>query len=277
MANRRKKTESQRNQSRKPSVSAPPIDAPNVMPSRLAVAGALVIVLATVFVYWPCRHGEFLWDGGLLITENPLVKSPDGLSRIWFSTEPVDYWPVTNSMFWLEWHLWGDNTTGYHAINLFLQIANSLLIWLILWRLSVPGAFLAALLYAVHPVNVEGVAWIAQLKNGLSLFFFLLSVDCYLRADRDLTDERSSKSPPASNAVTLPLLSVSWYWISLAMFILAMLSKGSVAILPVVLLLIVWWRRGRIARTDLIRTAPFFLVAVVLTLVNIWFQYARVE
>ncbi len=274
MANRRKKTETHRNQSPKPFVSVSAADAPNAMlalPSHLAIAGVLVIALATVFAYWPCRHGEFLWDGGLLITENSLVKSPDGLFRIWFSTEPVDYWPVTNSMFWLEWHLWGDNTTGYHAINLALQITNSLLIWLILRRLFIPGAFLAALLYAVHPVNVEGVAWIAQLKNGLSLFFFLLSVVCYLKAYRELTDTSNFKLPPRGNA-TPPLFSVPWYWVSIVMFVLAMLSKGSVAILPIVLLIIVWWRRGQITRIDLIHTAPFFLVAVVLTLVNIWFQ-----
>jgi protein O-mannosyl-transferase len=271
MANRRKKKESRHTQSPKHSVSASPADPLIAVPSRLTLAGILVIVLATTIAYWPCRHGEFLWDGTLLITENQLVKASDGLYRIWFTTESIDYWPVTNSMFWLEWHLWGDNTTGYHAVNLTLQIASSLLIWLILKRLSVPGAFLAALLYAMHPVNIEGVAWIAQLKNCLSLFFFLLSLICYLKADRGLTAERSSESL-LTNVATLQPLSVLWYWISVAMFVLAMLSKGSVAMLPVMLLLIIWWRRSKITRIDLTRTAPFFLVAIVLTLVNIWFQ-----
>ena len=135
--------------------------------------GIILIALATAVVYWPCRHGDFLWDGNLLITDNAMVKAPDGLVRIWFTREPVDYWPMTNSMFWLEWHLFGDNPTGYHVTNVVFQILNALLIWLILRRLSVPGAFLAALLFAVHPVNVESVAWIAQLKNVFSMFFFL--------------------------------------------------------------------------------------------------------
>src|ERR1700690_1903952 len=96
----------------------------------LLPAGVAVIILATTIVYWLCRNGDFLWDGGLLITKNPLVKAPDGLYRMWFSFEPVDYWPVTNSMFWLEWHLWGNNTTPYHITNNVLQIASALLIWM---------------------------------------------------------------------------------------------------------------------------------------------------
>ncbi|HEY2827155.1 MAG TPA: O-GlcNAc transferase, partial [Pirellulales bacterium] len=164
----------------------------------LVVVGIFAIALATIFVYWPCRHGDFLWDGALLITNNPLVKAPDGLIRIWFSREPVDYWPVTNSMFWLQWHLFGNNPTGYHDTNMVLQIASALLVWTILRRLSVPGAFLAALLFAIHPVNVESVAWIAQLKNTLSMFFFLLSVLWYLNAEPDLVAGFHSAPPSRS-------------------------------------------------------------------------------
>ena len=235
----------------------------------LVLAGAAIITFATTAVYWPCRNGDFLWDGGLLITKNPLVKAPDGLYRMWFSTEPVDYWPVTNSVFWLEWHLWGNNTTPYHIINIALQIANALLIWMILRRLSIPGAFLAALLFAVHPVNVESVAWIAQLKNALAVFFFLLSLWWFLKADPGL-DGKQLSAPSAEESESG--LVHRWYWPSLLAFTLAMLSKGSVAILPGVLLVLIWWKRDRIARIDLIRTAPFFVVAVVLTVVNIWFQ-----
>ncbi len=127
-----------------------------------------------------------------------------------------------------------------------------------------PGAFLAALLFAVHPVNVESVAWISQRKGLLAAVFFLLSILWYVRAEEPKTNARTS---PAA----------AWYWLSLLAFVMAMLSKGSVAILPFVLLLVVWWLKRRIDLRMLMRTAPFFLVAVVLTGVNIWFQTHGVD
>lgn len=251
----------------------PPAASQPAAPSWPILGGVILIALATAHVYWPCRHGDFLWDGNLLITDNAMVKAPDGLFRIWFTREPVDYWPMTNSMFWLEWHLFGDNPTGYHVTNVVFQILNALLIWLILRRLSVPGAFLAALLFAVHPVNVESVAWIAQLKNVLSMFFFLVSVLWFLNAEPDLIGSTQLfANQPAGPDHRSPYDHSNWLGLSLLAFALAMLSKGSVAILPLILLLLVWWKRRRIDLVDLLRAAPFFLVAIVLTCVNIWFQ-----
>ncbi len=185
------------------------------------------------------------------------------MSRIWFSTEPTDYWPVANTSLWLEWRLWSASPNGYRVTNLLLHIGNCWLLWWVLAKLSIPGAFLAALLFAAHPVNVESVAWIAQRKNLLAMLFFLLSIGWYLNADLD---------PTTPIKPTGKTHSLRWYGLSLAAFLLAMLSKGSVAILPAALLLIAWWRRNRITQRDLLRTAPFFLVAIVLTAVNIWFQ-----
>ncbi len=179
---------------------------------------------------------------------------------MWFSTEPFDYWPLTNSSFWLEWRLWGMNPVGYHVTNVVLHIAAALLIWLILNSLAIPGAYLAAILFVVHPVNVESVAWIAQRKNTLSMLFFMLSILCYLRGCQpQRTADHESRT-------------TRWYWLSLLAFLLAMLSKGSVAILPVLLLGIIWWRCRRITIADCLQLAPFLLIAVVLTGVNIWFQ-----
>ncbi len=149
--------------------------------SRWILLGVLAIGLLSTLVYWPALHGGFILDDDLLLTESKLIKAPDGLFRIWFTTEPVDYWPVTNTSLWIEWRLWGLNPTGYHITNLALHIAAALLIWLVLRRLSIPGAFLAALLFAVHPVNVESVAWISQRKGLLAIVFFLLSIYFYLR------------------------------------------------------------------------------------------------
>lgn len=215
--------------------------------------GALVICGATLAAYSPALRGAFVLDDDRLLTTNTLVGSSDGLYRIWFTTEAFDYWPVTNTSFWLEWRLWGMNPLGYHVTNLLLHLASSILLWVILQRLAIPGAWLAALLFAVHPVNVESVAWISERKNTLSMLFFLLSVLWYLKADGESTAQK-------------------WYWLSLGAFLLAMLSKGSVAVLPALLLVIAWWQRGRIMKRDLARLAPFFVIAIVLALVNVWFQ-----
>ena len=194
--------------------------------------------------------GSFILDDDLLLTGNAMIRAPDGLARIWFSTEPTDYWPVTNTSLWLEWRLWSASPNGYHVTNLLLHIVDCWLIWWVLAKLSIPGP-LAALLFAVHPINVESVAWIAQRKNVLALLFFLLAIGWYLNAESDQKPEDLANHRG---------LNLRWYGLSLTAFVLAMLSKGSVAILPLVLLLIAWWRRNKIARRDLLLTAPFFFV-----------------
>jgi tetratricopeptide (TPR) repeat protein len=244
---------------------------------RLAPA---VLLAAAVLAYWPALSGGFIWDDDTLLTASDLVKAADGLHRIWFTTEPLDYWPLTNSSFWLEWRLWGMHATGYHVTNLLLHFFSGLLVWTILRRLSIPGALLAAFAFVLHPVNVESVAWIAQRKNALSMAFFLLSILWYLKHELDpvrtgrLRAPKSRGRRPARPAADQPNRSGlgRWYWLSLAAFVLAMLSKGSVAILPGVLLLLIWWRRGSVTRRDVLRTLPFFVVAAALTLVNVWFQ-----
>jgi len=220
--------------------------------------GAVLLCAATFAAYYPSLDGKFILDDILLVSENPLLHASDGLYRIWFTTEPIDYWPVFNSSFWLEWRLWEADPTGYHVANVALHAANALLIWIVLSRLAIPGGFVAALLFALHPVNVESVAWISQRKGLLAMFFSLLSVLGYLRSER-----RSGQGRAVSRD--------AWYWISLALFLLAMLSKGSVAVLPVMLLGVIWWQRP-LVRRDFVRTAPFFLVAITMIAVTMWFQ-----
>ena len=266
-----------------------PIYEPVAFPPRrrslYALAGAALIAAAVFFVYYPSLHGEFILDDGLLLTNNPLIKDPAGLYSFWFSTEPQDYWPMTNTTFWLEWRLWGEHPTGYHVTNLLLHLAACLLIWMILRKLSIPGGFLAALLFAIHPVNVESVAWVAQRKNTLAIVFLLLSILWYLKADMrgeerkgkegddrsPMTKDQLPVSQPEPGPGTTRLASSRFYWLSLAAFVLAMFSKGSVAVLPVLLLGIIWWRRP-LRRADFWATAPFFVVAAALVGVDVWFQ-----
>ena len=148
------------------------------------LAGAALIVVAGFLVYLPSISGGYLLDDPSLLTDNNLInKIPNGLYYFWCTTEPIDYWPATNTTFWLEWRLWGMHLSGYHVTNLILHIVESLLIWIILRKLSIPGAFLAGMIFAVHPVNVEAVAWISQRKNMTAMLFFLLSILWYLKAE----------------------------------------------------------------------------------------------
>jgi tetratricopeptide (TPR) repeat protein len=212
----------------------------------------VLLALATILTYLPVWHAGFVWDDGMLLTDNPLIKSPHGWYQFWFTTKAPDYLPMMSSVLWGEWRLWGMNAVGYHIINVLLHAANALLIWQLLGRLKIPGAWLAAAIFALHPVNVATVAWIAELKNTLSFFFFALSLLWYLKFD-DAGRRR-------------------FYWLALGAFLLALLSKGAAAPLPFVLLGLAWWRRGRVTWTDFRRTIPFFAAAFVMGLVAVWFQ-----
>jgi len=213
---------------------------------------ALAVVLAA---YWPVFHAGFVWNDDTFLTANPLIAASDGLRRFWLSRQAADYWPLTSTSLWLEWRLWGMHAAGYHAVNLALHFCSVVLLWRVLLKLAVPGALIGALIFAAHPVNVESVAWITQRKNLLALVLFLLSIGCFLRT------RWWSGAPAASR----------WYPLSLAAFILAMLSKGSVATLPLVLAGLIGWRRRWTSR-DWLPLLPYLFVAVAFTLVNVWFQ-----
>ena len=266
-------------------------------PPFSAWAGVLLIIVVVSIAYAPSLSGGFLFDDDVLLTGSQLIKIPGGLSRIWSSQEVLDFWPATNTTFWLEWRLWNMHPAGYHVTNVILHIIEALMVWLILRKLSIPGAFLAALIFALHPVNVESAAWIASRKNLMAMLFFLLSILWYLKFTMSAMitgTEMSSHGGPwervsgpgtgrpwervsspgplaASSGALAPSPWFTWYWLSLAAFLLAMLSKGSVAILPVLLLRIIWWLRP-LTRRDLAWTAPFFAIGLALAAVSMWFQ-----
>src|SRR5215469_12187031 len=142
-----------------------------------ALVFAVVLAALTIFAYYPAWHGGFLWDDDDYIINNKLLTARDGWQRIWFSLDsPSQYFPLTYSTFRIEHALWGLNPSGYHCVNLLLHVANALLAWAVLARLKVPGASLAAAIFALHPVQAESVAWMAERKNVLMAFFFLLTL-----------------------------------------------------------------------------------------------------
>jgi len=211
----------------------------------------VVIVAACAAAYRPAMKAGFIWDDDWLLSRNPRIIAPgaEGLYKFWLTLEQTDYFPVTWSSLWLEWRAWADNASGYHVTNVLLHSLGALLVWWVLGALGIPGAYLIALIWALHPVNVASVAWVSERKNTLSLIFYLLTVGFYLKFD----DRRAGR----------------WYALALAMFVLALLSKTSVVMTPVVLLLCLWWRRGRLGGLGRLAGA----VAVILAALYLFNEY----
>ena len=229
------------------SLASPP--APNRGKLLLQV---LVIVVAVLWIYQPVLHGGWLWDDKELIAKNALVHDPDGLEKIWLEpTSLIDYQPVTVSVEWLQWRLWGDNTMGYHLLNVMLHLLSALLVWRLLAKFGLRLAWLGGLLFALYPVTVESVAWMAELKNTLSLPPFLLAMGFYMDYE-----ERGRKRD---------------YFLALGLFLVAMLGKATMVMFPAVILLYVWWKRGRLGWGDLKASAPFFALSLALGCVTVWF------
>ena len=141
--------------------------------------------MAVAWIYAPVYHGEFLWDDNILVTDNWMVQSGSlgGLAAIWVEPDGPDYFPLTYTALWLQWQAFGENPSGYHLVNIALHAISGLLLWWLLAHLKLPGAWLAAVVFAVHPVCVESVAWISEIKNTLSLPLFLLACLCWVRQD----------------------------------------------------------------------------------------------
>ncbi len=217
-------------------------------------------------------RGGFFWDDDSFLYANKFVRATDGLQRLWFTTQPTDYFPLTSSVLWVEWRLWGNHPRGYHVVNVLLHAAAALLAWRVLARLRVPGAWLAGLLFAVHPVAAASAAWITELKNTLPMALYLLSLLAWLRFDDGGSHHDDTTSTTSSTGTTNSSL---YYLYSLGLFLLALLAKPSVVMLPVVLLLCAWWRRGKISLRDLARSLPYFALSLALGCVTVWFQHHK--
>ena len=219
--------------------------------------GALVIALAVLFVFWPSLRGGWVWDDISEVTGNRALRDLPGLGRIWLAPPGPDFFPLKSTVQWLEWHAWGPNPAGYHWVSMACHCLGALLLWRLLAMLGARAAWLGGLLFAVHPLAVESVAWISEQKNVLSLPLLLLAMIAYLGFEKGGARRRTA------------------FGLSLLLFVAAMLCKTSVAMFPAALLLHAWWRRGRISRADLAASAPFFAVSLVLGLVTVWFQWRR--
>ncbi len=206
----------------------------------------LLLSVAVLIAYWPAMNGGVLWDDPGHITR-PDLRPLHGLWRIWAEMGATQqYYPLLHSAFWIEHRLWGDAMFGYHLANVVLHSTAAILLVHVLRQLDVPGAMLAGFVFALHPVCVESVAWISEQKNTLSAVFYLASALVYLRGS-SLT--------------------------AFALFLCALLTKTVTATLPAALLLVVWWKRGRLTwKSDVVPLVPWFPVAIAAGLYTAWFE-----
>ena len=218
-------------------------------------------MLLVLVAYQQAWHIGYIWDDNFHVTENPTLRDLHGLWRIWSEVAATpQYYPLVHTSFWLEYHLWGLNPVGYHLVNVFLHALAAVLLWRVLVRLQIPGAWLAAAIFAVHPVEVESVAWITERKNVLSAVFYFAAALAYLRftamQDAGIAGRRR----------------LQFYLGSLALFVFALLSKTVACSLPAALLLVRWWKNGRLRRQDVLPLLPFFAIGLGLGLCTIWIE-----
>ena len=242
-------------------------DTPSILsrvPDSLVTLGAaLALCLLIAVCFFPATQAGFIWDD-LAFTSAQPVSDWSGLWQIWFTPGDIDkeghYWPALYTTFWLEHKLWGFNPLGYHIVNLLLHAGVTLLLWHLLRRLEVPGAWawVAAAVFAVHPLHVESVAWVIGRKDLLATLFYLAAALNYIRFAQD------------------PLQHRRHYAFALAFFMLSLMSKSIAVTFPVALLLWHWWRRGRVTGADLARALPFLLLGVCVTVLD-WLAYKNLE
>lgn len=223
---------------------------------RPPIVALTMILAATWWAYWPCLWGGFVWDDNLYIRDNALLENLNGLWRIWFDLSSTQqYHPLVFSTFWLEHQIWGVDTFGFHVVNIILHCSNTAFLWLLLLRLQIPGAALAAGLFALHPVHVESVAWIAERKDVLSAFFYALTLSAWL-------------SYLKRGGATL-------WWVSFALTAATLLSKSVLCTLPAAMGVLAWWRAPERWRHWTLQLIPFVLLAVAMAGITVWREHAH--
>jgi Tfp pilus assembly protein PilF len=220
-----------------------------------AVWFPILLVTLTLAAYAPALRAGFIWDDDSYLTANPTLTKPDALRRIWLSpAESPQYYPMVFTVLLAEKKSWGLDPRGYHLVNVLLHAGSAILLWRLLRRLKAPGAMAAAVIFAVHPMAVESVAWVTELKNTLAGVLCLGAVLAYLPFG--LAEGRRGRRE------------WGWYALSLGLFVLAMWSKTVSCGVAPVLVLLLWWKRERVGMRDLWPLAPFFLIGAALGLLT---------
>jgi tetratricopeptide (TPR) repeat protein len=215
------------------------------------IALALALAGLTLAAYLPALRAQFVWDDNDYVTANTNLRDAAGLGRIWTDVQSNwQYYPLVFTTFWAEYHAWGLNPAGYHLDNILLHAAAAIVLWRLLLCLGLPAPWLAATIFAVHPAEVESVAWVTERKNVLCGVFYLSAMLVYFGGyERGKRGERA-------------------YWLALGLFACAMFSKTVAATWPVAVLIILWWKNGRLRRKDVWPLLPFVLIGLVLGLLT---------
>ena len=230
-------------------------------PKTWTILAAVAVMAMTMAAYVPAMGGGFVWDDDSYVTANAVLRAGDGLQRIWLDrTATPQYYPLVFSTFWAEYRLWELSPLGYHLVNAVLHGLGAVLLWLVLRRLSVPGAWAAAAIFALHPVQVESVAWITERKNVLSGVFYLGAGLAYLRFC-------GLGASPAGG-----LRDWRFYPPALLLFACALLSKSVTCSLPAAILLVVWWKRGSLGWRDVVPLVPMFVLGAALAANTVWME-----
>jgi tetratricopeptide (TPR) repeat protein len=218
---------------------------------------ATALAMMTVLAYLPATRCGFIWDDDVYVTKNPLLTESDGLWRTWFSTnQPSQYFPLVYTTFRLEHSIWGLNPRGYHITNILLHAANAILVWILLRRLSIPGAWVAAAIFALHPVEVESVAWITERKNVLMMLFFLLSLLKWVQFVEESETRRARR----------------FYVLSLLFYALSLFSKTTACTMPAALILILWIKHIPLKAKRWLQVAPYLLLGLAMGILTVWFE-----
>jgi len=216
--------------------------------SRSAPYAALVLLI--VLTYIPVWHAGFIWDDDTHLTANPCIIGPLGLKEIWTSSA-ANYFPLVLTTFWFEHALWGLAPLPYHVVNVVFHVGTALLLISVFRRLRVRAPWFGAALWALHPVQAESVAWVSELTNAQSGFFFVLTVALYV-SERPMSRLRLFAIAACAAA--------------------ALLSKPSTVALPVVLLLCRSWKDGTWSWRHGIRMVPLFALSAAIASWTIWEQ-----
>src|ERR1700720_2680615 len=223
--------------------------------------GLLGLIIAIVLAYQAVWYAGFIWDDEAHLTENSAVIRPGGLKQIWTTTAAV-YYPLVSSNFWLQHKLWGLNPLPYHLVNVVFHLVSCILLWQVLRQLKVKAAWLGAAIWALHPMQVESVAWITELKNTQSAFFYLLSILFFLKSREAQAFPQDERAAGAGAKYVAALLCAA----------AALLSKTSTVMLPVVLALCQWWQDGRWRWRNVRALVPFGLLSLLAAAWTIWEQ-----
>jgi protein O-mannosyl-transferase len=227
--------------------------------------GILLLLGAAFAAYWPAVHAGFIWDDNHYIQDNILLRHPDGLFKMWTQIDALhQYYPVTFLSFWIEYQLWGANPTGYHIDNIILHALTAIMLWRLLVRLEFRGALFVALLFAVHPVEVESVAWASERKNVLSGLLYMLSLAAYFRTTRGRWIVQGTEDRVPNHWLG--------YTVSLLLFFAALTAKSVTSTLPAVILLLTWWKRGTLRRRDFFPLLPMFIAAIAMGTLTRWVE-----